>query len=177
MNNFLKKFLFSGVIVFDLLKWAILLAVVVILIFQFWLSIFVVDGLSMYPALNDKEVIVMQRNAYNSKDPARGDIVGVEYPGDPVHKKYIKRVVGLPGETLSIKNNTVSINGSILPENYLSFNTVTVPDQTITLSEGQFFLMGDNRPNSNDSRIFGPVEKRFIEGKALIIIFPRFLTL
>lgn len=177
MNSFINKLLFGGGIVFDLLKWVILLAVVMILIFEFWLSIFVVDGLSMYPVLNDKEVMVLQRNSYNSKNPVRGDIVGVKYPGDPVHKKYLKRVVGLPGETLSIQDNKVYINGKVLEENYLPFNAATVPDQTVKLGSDHYFLMGDNRPNSNDSRFFGPVEKRFIEGKALVIIYPRFLVL
>jgi signal peptidase I len=176
IKNFINRILFGGGIIFDLLKWVILVAVIVILIFQFWLSVFIVDGLSMYPTLNDKEVIVMQRNSYNSKNPARGDIVGVKYPGDPVHKKYVKRVVGLPGETLSIQNGKVYINGKLLPENYLPFNMMSEPDEVITLSSDQYFLMGDNRPNSNDSRYFGSVEKRFIEGRALYIIYPRFLV-
>jgi signal peptidase I len=131
----------------------------------------------MYPTLNDKEVMVLQRNSYNSKDPKRGDVVGVKYPGDPVHKKYLKRVVGLPGEEFSIRDGHVYINGNILDESYLPFNTATQPDQVIKLGSDQFFLMGDNRPNSNDSRIFGPVEKRFIEGRAIMVIFPRFLVL
>ena len=174
MIPFFNKILYGGGKVFDLLKWVFLLVIVFVLIFNFVISIFIVDGLSMEPNLHDKEWVLLQKNAYSSKDPSRGDVVVVRYPGDPEHKKYVKRVIGLPGETVKIQYGSVFIDDKPLAEDYLPFDIATYPDGEWKLETGMFFLMGDNRPNSNDSRYFGPVEKRFFDGKALRIIYPRF---
>jgi signal peptidase I len=101
-------------------------------------------------------------------------VVVVRYPGDPDNRKYVKRVIGLPGERLQIFDGKIFINEKILEEYYLPYGVLTEPDKTYTLGENNYFLMGDNRPVSNDSRYFGPVEKRFIVGQATTIIFPRF---
>lgn len=177
MKIFLNKLLYGGGVVFDLLKWTILAVVVLLILFRFWLSIFIVDGESMEPNLHDKEIVLLKNNAYNSEIPSRGDVVAVRYPGDPEHKKYVKRVVGLPGEVVQLKNGRVHINGEVLSENYLEYSLYTNPQSAIKnnwkLGKEEYFLMGDNRPYSNDSRYFGPVEKRFFDGKAILIVFPR----
>ena len=174
LKIFFNKILYGGGKIFDLLKWVFLLIIVLVLIFNFVISIFIVDGLSMDPTLHDGEWALLQKNAYTSKNPNRGDVVVVRYPGDPNNKKYVKRVVGLPGETVTIADGRVSIDGRLLPEDYLSFDVASYPGGEWQLENDKYFLMGDNRPNSNDSRYFGPVEKRFLDGKALRIIYPRF---
>lgn len=174
LKIFFNKVLYGGGKIFDLLKWVFLLIIVLVLIFNFVISIFIVDGLSMEPTLHDGEWVLLQKNAYTSKNPNRGDVVVVRYPGDPDNKKYVKRVVGLPGETVTITDGRVSIDGRLLPEDYLSFDVASYPGGEWQLENEKYFLMGDNRPNSNDSRYFGPVEKRFLDGKALRIIYPRF---
>jgi signal peptidase I len=174
MNSFFNKILFGGGVLFDLCKWVILFVVVVILIVKFWFTFFIVDGISMEPNLHDKEIVLLKVSAYNSADPKRGDVVAVKYPGDPEHKKYVKRVVGLPGEKIEIKNDQVYIDGKLDVEEFLPYGTQTRPDKAWQLSSIEYFLMGDNRPGSNDSRYFGPVEKRFITGEATTIVFPRF---
>lgn len=174
IQNFFNRVLYGGGIVFDMCKWIILLAVAVILINKFWLTVFIVDGESMEPNMHDKELILLKVSSYNSSNPKRGDVVVVRYPGDPDNRKYVKRVIGLPGERLQIFDGKIFINEKVLEEYYLPYGTLSEPDKTYSLKDNEYFLMGDNRPVSNDSRYFGGVEKRFIIGKATTIIFPRF---
>ena len=174
MNSFFNKILYGGGVIFDICKWIILAVVIVIIINKFWLSFFIVDGESMEPNIHDRELVMLNISRYNKVDPVRGDVVVVRYPGDPENRKYVKRVIGLPGEKLEIKDNKIYINDVVLEEYYLAFDLPTAPDKIYNLPNNKFFLMGDNRPFSNDSRYFGPVEKRFIAGQATTILFPRF---
>ena len=178
MNIFVKKLIYGGGLIFDLCRWIIVIVILLLLFFRFLFSIFVVDGESMEPNLHDKEVVILNNFHYNKHDPSRGDVVAVKYPGDPEHKKYVKRVIGLPGEKISLENGKIYINGVVFEERYIYYNIDTEPakftQKEWKLGAGEYFLMGDNRPFSNDSRYFGPVEKRFFEGKAVSVIFPRF---
>lgn len=173
MKNFLEKLLFGGGVVFDLFKWLIMAIVVITLVGKFLFSVFFVDGESMAPNLETKELVTLNIAAYYAHNPARGDVVVVKYPGDPTQKKYVKRVVGLPGEKITIKGGRVYIDDKLLQEEYLDYGVSTVPNKDVSLTDKQFYLMGDNRPGSNDSRFFGPVEKRFITGRATVVLFPR----
>jgi signal peptidase I len=173
-RNFLQKLLYGGGVFFDLTKWLILVVVVLIIVNKFWFTIFIVDGESMEPNFHDRELVLLNKNYLRSSTlPERGDAVVVAYPGDPEHKRYVKRVVGLPGETIEVKYDSVTINGKRLSENYIPFGTNMEPEGSWQLRSDQYFLMGDNRENSNDSRYFGPVERRFFIGKAAVIIYPR----
>lgn len=174
LKALLYKLIYGGSIVFDLARWLILFLIVFIIFNTFFYSIFIVSGASMYPTFKDKDWIAWDKNIYNNNNPARGDIVVINYPGDPDNKKYVKRIVGLPGDEIEIKEEQVFINNHQLDESYLNYNVGTDPDGTWTLKENQYFVMGDNRPNSNDSRYFGPVEKRFILGKAISRVYPGF---
>lgn len=174
MNTFISKLIHGGGIVFDLTKWLILLFVAIVIVNTFYFSIFVVSGESMYPSFKNGEFIFWQKNVYTNTDPKRGDIVVVNYPGDPTKKQYVKRVVALPGETIEIKDGAVFINGAKLDESYLNFDVSTDPDGIWKIGANQFFVMGDNRSNSNDSRFFGPVERKYLPGKAKAVVFPRF---
>jgi len=174
-RNFLEKIIYGGGVLFDLTKWVILVGILLALVNTFWLSVFVVDGESMEPNLHDKEFVVWRKSTDDSDKLKRGDIVLVKYPGDPEHKRYVKRVVALPGEKIQIRHEKVYIDDKIIDESYLPVYFLTEPDGVWTMKENEYFIMGDNRENSNDSRFFGAVERRFVLGHALAVIFPRFL--
>ena len=108
MKEFFHKFIHGGGILDDLSKWIALILVFLILVNQFWISIFIVDGISMDPSLKDGELVLMDKSYYQDNVvPERGDMVVVKYPGDPEQKKYIKRVVGLPFDTIRVEEEQV----------------------------------------------------------------------
>lgn len=175
--KFFNKLIYGGGIAFDMGKWIILVIVILVLIHRFFFSLFIVDGVSMEPNLHDKTVALMDKGAFSPLNLKRNDPVVVAYPGDPTKKTYVKRTIGLPGETVEIKNSEVFINGQQLSQNYLPAGTLTEPDGKWILSSDEYFMMGDNRENSNDSRVFGPIEKRFVLGKVIATVFPKLRTL
>lgn len=175
MKDFTYKLLYGGGIFFDLCKWIILAAIVIILVHKFLVTIFIVDGASMEPTIHDKELVVLRRFRKANDLPKRQDVVAVRYPGDPDNKKYIKRVIGIPGDKVEVKDEKVYVNDFLFDEPYIGYGVYTEPNGVWQLKNNEYFLMGDNRPGSNDSRYFGPVEKRFFLGKAVTIVFPRFM--
>ena len=172
-RSFFNKLLFGGGIFFDLAKWQIFIVIFLIFVNAYWFSIFIVDGVSMEPTILNGQLVLFNKVFYRGdRIPQRGETVVVEYPGDPAHKRYVKRVVGLPDETITVSNGSVYINSKKLAEDYLPFGIETDKDGTWRLNRDQYFLMGDNRPLSNDCRYFGPVEKRFFIGHVDWIIYP-----
>lgn len=174
LKYIIDKIIYGGGVVFDLAKWLIVSFVFILIINTFFVSIFFVDGVSMEPNLHNKEAILWSKNSYHIHNPLRSDVVAVNAPSDPTKKKYVKRIIGIPGDLVEVRDGKVYLNSEILKEDYLPENLETAFDGVWQLKEGQYFIMGDNRPNSNDSRSIGPIEKRFILGKAVSIIFPRF---
>lgn len=176
MNNFFTKILYGSGVIFDLAKWLILVLIVLSLVNAFYVGVFVVDGESMSPNFKDKELVFWRKGIYRdgNQKPERGDIVVVQYPGDPKHKVYVKRIIGLPNEKIEIKGGKVYINDKLYREKYLNQSVITDHGGIWNIKSNEYFVMGDNRPNSNDSRFFGTIEKRFVLGKALGVIFPRF---
>lgn len=172
--TFFGRVVFYGGAVIDLAKIIILVAIVAILTHFFIGTIFIVSGESMVPTFQNGQLVWSNKFDYLVHKPMRSDNVVVLYPGDPENKKYVKRIIGMPGENLEIKNGRVYLNQSNLPlgESYIQAQVVTEPDGKWQLKDDMYFLMGDNRPNSNDSRYFGPVEGRFIFGKATFIVWP-----
>ncbi|MDO8472151.1 MAG: signal peptidase I [bacterium] len=158
---------------FELTKWFIFLVFALLLIHIYLLSVFIVDGPSMLSTLQDKNVVAVNKIGYRLGNPQRGDIVVVRFPGDPEGTYYVKRVIGLPGETVSVANEHVYINGKLLTEVYLDAGVKTLPDQTEVVPADSYYTMGDNRELSNDSRKWGAAEKRFILGKVIATVIPK----
>ena len=137
-----------------------------------------VEGTSMLPRLHDGERIFVNKLIYYDEyrwapKIERGDIVVFWYPNDPT-KSYIKRVIGLPGEIVEVREGTVYINGSVLEEKYLDPGENTSPAtlSAVKVKLNYYFVMGDNRDNSSDSRSWGLVPKKYIYGKALLRYWP-----
>jgi len=137
-----------------------------------------VEGTSMLPRLHDGERIFVNKLIYYDEYRwapriERGDIVVFWFPDDP-SKSYIKRVVGLPGDTVEIREGNVLINGSMLEEKYLDpkENLSTRSQTPVYVKPNYYFVMGDNRDNSSDSRSWGLVPKKYIYGKALLRYWP-----
>jgi len=134
---------------------------------------------SMLNTIQLKDRVIGSRLSYLFSEPERGDIVIFYYPGDESHKTiYIKRLVGLPGDTIEVKGNRIYINGSETPleEPYLSETYLSGGSHEnygpFTIPEGEYFMMGDHRNSSSDSRAWGTVKKEDLMGKALFIYFP-----
>ncbi len=159
----------------DLFILALLIVVVVIPIRLFVISPFVVDGESMYPTFHNMDYLIIDELVYDFSKPQRGDVIVFRYPDDP-SIFYIKRIIGLPGETVSINHGIVTIiepngTGIILKEPYVVNEDTTYTNST-TLGPGQYFVMGDNRPNSSDSRVWGPVPRKDIIGRVDARLLP-----
>ncbi|MCX6810386.1 MAG: signal peptidase I [Candidatus Berkelbacteria bacterium] len=176
-DTFIGRIVYGGGFIFDFARWLVFIIVILTLLHFFVITIFIVDGASMDPTLATGDFGLLDKISYDFSDPQRGDVVVLNYPGDPDNKRYVKRVVGLPGEKIEVKNGLILINGKKLSENYLPKGLYTDKDGNWKLSGNEYFTMGDNRPNSNDSRYFGPVEKRFLVGKVVWILFPRFFSI
>ncbi len=159
----------------EMIRYAVIAAVIIIPIRMFIAQPFIVSGNSMYPTLKNGEYLIVNELARYQGNYERGDVVILRYPNDP-SKYFIKRVIGLPGETVAIEDGIVSITspGRTTP---LILNEVYVREQKMDndrreLSSEEYYVMGDNRAQSSDSRVWGPVPTRLMDGKALIRLFP-----
>ncbi|MDI6868364.1 MAG: signal peptidase I [Coprothermobacterota bacterium] len=151
----------------------ILIALILALILRtFVVQPFQVHLSSMHPTLEEGDFILVNKLAYKLGTPQRGDIVVFMPPGGQVQKPYIKRVIGLPGETVDIKDGKVFVNGSELEEPYALGETSGGKFNHLVVPEGTVFVMGDNRMNSSDSRFFGPVSIASLEGKTFLCFWP-----
>jgi signal peptidase I len=131
-----------------------------------------VEGTSMSPLLSDQERIFINKFVYRFEPIGRGDVVVFWYPKDR-SKSFIKRVVGLPGETIEIRGGRVYVDGKGLEEPYVPANYLdgaSYPPMQVPVED--YFVMGDHRDSSNDSRMFGPVGRQFIYGKAVFAYWP-----
>jgi signal peptidase I len=148
----------------------IVLTVVIFVAIRFSVQTFRVDGDSMQPGLQSSEYVLVNKLAYLFSGPARGDVIVFHYPLNPT-QDFIKRVIGLPGDTLVITPTQISVNGDALKEPYISSASNSTP-RTVTLKADEYFVMGDNRPYSSDSRTWGTVPKDYIIGKATVVFWP-----
>jgi len=131
-----------------------------------------IEGDSMAPLLSDHELIFINRLVYHFEQAQRGDVIVFSYPLDRT-KSYIKRIVALPGETVQIRRGMVYVNGNPLPEPYVPPQYEDLSDfGPIQLSSDSYFVLGDHRYSSNDSRVFGTVARRLIDGRAVFAYWP-----
>lgn len=158
---------------FKLVRDIFLIIIVFILFGVFFVQPVVVEGTSMLPQLHDGERLLVNKLVYYRIQSVswghieRGDIVVFWFPNDP-DKSYVKRVIGLPGETVELKNGRVLVDGKELNEDYLDkeYTQTMPPPMTKKVEEHHYFVMGDNRDNSSDSRYWGLVPEKYIYGKA-----------
>ena len=131
-----------------------------------------VEGTSMAPLLSDQERIFINKFVYRFEPIQRGDVVVFWYPLDR-SKSFIKRVIGLPGETVEIRQGILTVNGAVVPEPYVPPQYEDLNDfGPMRVPKDNYFVMGDHRISSNDSRVFGPVASRYIYGRAVFAYWP-----
>lgn len=166
------------VLILEFVQIAVISAAIIIPIRYFLVQPFYVKGASMEPNFFDREYLIINELSYRFTEPARGEIIVFRYPRDP-SEFFIKRIIGLPGETVEVSNSRVIIyneehpNGLALDESaYLSEGTVTPGRKKTTLGADEYFVMGDNRDASSDSRAWGPVPKEDIVGQVWLRGFP-----
>ena len=159
----------------DLIKFAVIALAIVIPVRMFIAQPFVVNGDSMFPTFHNKEYLIVDEISYIVRNPARGEVTIFRYPNDP-SRFFIKRIIGMPNETIEIKNGVVKIinkenpDGFILEEPYLNEKFTTT--ETFTTGNDQYFVMGDNRNRSSDSRSWGVLLKKFMIGRAYLRLLP-----
>lgn len=159
----------------EVLKFSIITLVIVLPFRMYIAKPFIVNGASMSPTFETGSYLIIDQLTYKIKEPQRGDIVVFKYPNDP-SRFFIKRIIGLPKETVEIINgHTIIKNGNNLEgieikENYVK--NLSNDNTKYMLSDNEYFVMGDNRINSSDSRIWGALPKNLIVGKVFVRLFP-----
>jgi len=141
----------------------------VFFVLQIGIQNYKVLGSSMEPNLHQDQYLLVNKLEYRLHPPARGDIIVFHYPNNPADD-YVKRVIGLPGETVEIKDGQVFINGVPLEEPYLRGSTPS--NYSGVVPAGSVFVLGDNRGNSSDSRMWGALPYRYIVGRAVLCYWP-----
>lgn len=160
----------------EIVRFALIALIIVIPIRWYVAQPFIVSGASMEQTFHNNEYLIVDQITYRFDEPKRGDVVVFKYPRD--HSKYfIKRLIGLPGETVVIEGSSVIIKsdsdpqGTKLQEDYAALGENRF-DQTVTLDEGEYFVMGDNRDHSSDSRVWGVLKEEEIVGRAVVRLLP-----
>lgn len=167
--DFLKRF---GLLAFETLKVVLISLAIILPIRYFLIQPFYVEGASMEPNFYSKEYLIIDEISYRFHEPVRGEVVVLRNPQNP-SQFYIKRIIGLPGERLQIVDGVVLINDVELQETYLSDLYVSKTSMAeITLTDKQYFVMGDNRANSLDSRVLGPVTRDHFIGRVWVRGWP-----
>jgi signal peptidase I len=161
----------------ETIKFIILAAIIVIPIRLFVFQPFIVSGESMYPTFHNGDYLIVDELSYRFHEPRRGDVIVFRYPNDP-KRFFIKRVIGLPGETLIFKDRAVYLKstehpeGELINEPYLKQITIPGEDKEVTVDPDHYFVMGDNRGASSDSRAWGQLPRENIIGSAGLRLLP-----
>ncbi len=152
------------------------LTLLMFLVLRFAIQNFNIDGTSMEPNLHNSELVLVDKLTYLFHPPTRGDIVVFAAPPEPT-QDYVKRVIGLPGDTITVRGTTIIVDGVTLHEGYIAAQNQGTPPGTRTITNivvpaNDYFVLGDNRAVSSDSRIWGFVPVRNIIGRAALVYWP-----
>jgi len=165
-----------GAFFLDILEVIVLAVGIFLIVYLLILRPHKIKGESMHPNFPDGEYLLTEKISYYLHDPQRGDVIVFKPPIS--EDEFIKRIIGLPGETISIKNGYIYIDGKELKEDYISPSVLTFSGSFLTegkeykIPEGLYFAIGDNRPHSSDSRMWGPIDKKSMAGKAWVVYWP-----
>lgn len=160
----------------ELVRFTLIALIIVIPIRFFIAQPFIVSGTSMFPTFHNKDYLIVDEISYKIGNPHRGDVVIFKYPKDTT-KYFIKRIIGLPGETISIKAGKITIkngdnkDGIVLDEPYVENHSEDSMGEKV-IGNDEFFVLGDNRTASSDSRYWGVLPRKLMTGRALIRLFP-----
>ena len=160
----------AGLFLLEFIKIAVLAGITIGLVRYFLFKPFYVEGASMEPNFYDHEYLIIDEITYRFNEPQRGDVIVFKYPENP-KEYFLKRVIGLPGERVKISGGQVIVynerypEGTAVEESYLPKDLSTEGEKIVVLGSEQYFVLGDNRPNSYDSRRFGPVDRTLIVGR------------
>ncbi|MFA5051487.1 MAG: signal peptidase I [Patescibacteria group bacterium] len=163
--------------ILELAKIVLIALAIIVPIRYFLFQPFYVRGASMEPSFYDNEYLIIDEITYRLADPQRGDVVVIRNPSQ-TSEFFIKRIIGLPGETVEAVDGQIRIinaqypDGITLSESYLADGTLTNNLTATSVPEGNYFVMGDNRSVSLDSRIFGPLPRKDIVGRAWLRVYP-----
>lgn len=167
LGSWFKKL---GLMIFEVVKVVLISLAIIMPIRLFVVQPFYVDGPSMEPTFYDKEYLIIDEISYRFSEPARGDVVVFKNPKD-TGVYFIKRVIGLPGDTVEVKDGNIFINNEELKEVYIEYKD-TKDNPAVKIGVDEYFVMGDNRVNSYDSRAIGPVNQKYLIGKAWLRGWP-----
>lgn len=171
---FFKK---VGGFLLDIVETFVIALAIFVLMYLFLFQPHQVKGNSMYPNFHDEEYLLTDKITYRLSEPKRGDVIVFKAPRQEEYD-YIKRIAGVPGDTIKVEGCQIFVNNQPLEEDYLAEGTCTnsgrfwQSGQNITLAEGEYFVVGDNRPYSSDSRDWGAVPEENIVGKAWVRYWP-----
>jgi signal peptidase I len=146
------------------------LTILIFLVIRFVIQSYHVEGASMQTTLTSDNFVIVNKVSYLFHAPQRGDVIVFHYPLDTT-RDFIKRVIGLPGDTITVDSTTVTVNGVLLKEPYVKTPFNPIANKWI-IPANEYFVMGDNRQVSDDSRDWGCVPKDFIVGKAVAVYWP-----
>ena len=160
----------------EIIRFSLIAILIVVPIRLFVAQPFIVSGASMEDTFHTGEYLIVDQISYYFNEPSRGDVIIFRYPRDP-SKYFIKRIIGLPGDTVIIDKSTVTIIDKNHPEGFQLVEPYAkeiplAPKLTETLGDREYFVMGDNRPESSDSRAWGVLQKEKIVGRAWVRLFP-----
>jgi signal peptidase I len=161
----------------ETIKVVVISMAIIVPVRYFLVQPFFVKGASMEPTFQDGNYILIDELSYDFREPIRGDVVVFRFPEDR-SQFFIKRIIGLPGETVEVKNNMVKVynqehpQGQVLKEPYLDRNQITAGNMKTVLDPNEYFVLGDNRLRSSDSRIWGTVNRSLIIGRVFFRALP-----
>lgn len=170
-NKLLKNILLNAL---ETIKTLAIVIIVAFVLKTYLIQTFVIDGQSMEPNFHQNEYLLVDKLSYRLAEPRRGDVIVFIPPEEPT-KNYIKRIIGLPGDHVEIQGGEIFVNDIKINEPYikdkLTISSV-VAEYDIKLKSGSYFVLGDNRNNSKDSRSIGPIPEKNIIGRTFIVLFP-----